>query len=93
MIVLPRDASGFSGPSTEAIYSRKSFISRPNSGGSRKGKGRIAMILYIVRHGIAVDRGDPKSPPKRKGRSRLGEFKKTRSAALGLEALGVKPTF
>lgn len=49
------------------------------------------MHLYIVRHGIAIDREDPKCPPDPereltdKGRDR------TREAAQGLLALGIKP--
>ncbi len=49
------------------------------------------MILYIVRHGIAVDRADPKSPPEPERPLTAEGVKKTRSAALGLRALGAKP--
>jgi phosphohistidine phosphatase len=49
------------------------------------------MILYIVRHGIAVDRADPKSPPDAERPLTAKGIQKTRSAALGLEAMGVRP--
>jgi phosphohistidine phosphatase len=49
------------------------------------------MILYIVRHGIAVDRTDPKSPPEAERPLTARGVKKTRSAALGLRSLGAKP--
>jgi phosphohistidine phosphatase len=49
------------------------------------------MILYLVRHGIAVDRSDPKCPPEAERPLTARGVQKTRSAALGLRALGVKP--
>lgn len=49
------------------------------------------MILYIVRHGIAVDPTDPKSPPEPERPLTAEGIKKTRAAALGLRALGAKP--
>jgi phosphohistidine phosphatase len=49
------------------------------------------MILYIVRHGIAVDRTDPKSPPEAERPLTATGVQKTRSAALGLRAMGAKP--
>jgi len=49
------------------------------------------MILYIVRHGIAVNRLDPKSPPEAERPLTARGVQKTRSAALGLQALGAKP--
>ena len=49
------------------------------------------MILYIVRHGIAVDRGDPKAPPEAERPLTAKGVQKTRSAALGLKAVGVNP--
>jgi phosphohistidine phosphatase len=49
------------------------------------------MILYLVRHGIAVDPADPKAPPDPDRPLTAEGVKKTRSAALGLGALGVKP--
>lgn len=49
------------------------------------------MILYIVRHGIAVDRTDPKSPPEAERPLTAKGVQRTRSAALGLRSLDVKP--
>src|SRR5271165_6011439 len=49
------------------------------------------MILYIVRHGIAIDRTDPKSPPEAERPLTAKGVQKSRAAALGLRALGVKP--
>ncbi len=49
------------------------------------------MILYVVRHGIAVDRTDPKSPPEPERPLTAEGVQKTRSAALGLKELDVKP--
>jgi phosphohistidine phosphatase len=49
------------------------------------------MILYLIRHGIAVDRTDPKCPPEPERPLTARGVQKTRSAALGLRALGAKP--
>lgn len=49
------------------------------------------MILYLVRHGIAVDPTDLKSPPEPERPLTAKGIQKTRSAALGLRALGAKP--
>jgi len=49
------------------------------------------MILYLVRHGIAVDRTDPKCPPEAERPLTARGVQKTRAAALGLQALGAKP--
>jgi phosphohistidine phosphatase len=49
------------------------------------------MILYIVRHGIAVDRDDPKCPPEAERPLTAEGVKKTRSAALGMKSMGAKP--
>jgi phosphohistidine phosphatase len=49
------------------------------------------MILYLVRHGIAVDRTDPKSPPEPERPLTAKGVQKTRAAALGLKEMGVKP--
>src|ERR1700682_4554613 len=49
------------------------------------------MILYLVRHGIAIDRADPKSPPEAERPLTAKGVQKTRLAALGLKALGAKP--
>ena len=49
------------------------------------------MILYLVRHGIAVDRSDPKSPAEADRPLTAKGVQKTRSTALGVKELGVKP--
>jgi len=49
------------------------------------------MILYLVRHGIAIDRTDPQSPPEAERPLTAKGVQKTRSAALGLRALKAKP--
>lgn len=49
------------------------------------------MILYLIRHGIAMDRTDPKCPPEGERPLTARGVQKTRSAALGLRALGAKP--
>jgi len=49
------------------------------------------MILYLVRHGIAVDRTDPKCPPDPERPLTARGVQKTRSAALGLRDMGAKP--
>ncbi len=47
------------------------------------------MDLYIVRHGIAIDREDPKCPPDPERYLTEEGIKKTKQAAKGLAALGV----
>jgi len=49
------------------------------------------MLLYIVRHGIAMDPTDPKSPPEPERPLTAKGVQKTRAAALGMRALGAKP--
>jgi phosphohistidine phosphatase len=49
------------------------------------------MRLYLVRHGLAVDREDPDCPPDTERPLTPEGMKKTHSAALGLFTLGVKP--
>jgi phosphohistidine phosphatase len=49
------------------------------------------MRLYLVRHGIAVDRGDPDCPPDTERPLTPKGVKKSHDAAMGLLALGVKP--
>lgn len=49
------------------------------------------MIVYIVRHGIAIDRDDPKAPPEAERPLTAKGVQKTREVALGLRALKAKP--
>jgi phosphohistidine phosphatase len=49
------------------------------------------MLLYLVRHGIAIDRSDPKSPAEAERPLTAKGVQKTRSAALGLNELRAKP--
>ena len=49
------------------------------------------MRLYLVRHGLAVDRLDPKCPTDAKRTLTPEGVKKTRKAMRGLKAMGVKP--
>ncbi len=47
------------------------------------------MQLYIVRHGIAIDREDPKCPPDAERYLTEEGVEKTKGVAMGLAALGV----
>ncbi len=47
------------------------------------------MDLYIVRHGIAIDRDDPKCPPDPERYLTEGGVEKTKQVAKGVAALGV----
>jgi phosphohistidine phosphatase len=49
------------------------------------------MRLYLMRHGLAVDPADPKCPPDPERPLTPKGIEKTRAAALGLRALGLKP--
>jgi phosphohistidine phosphatase len=49
------------------------------------------MILYIVRHGTAVDRTDPDAPPDPERPLTRKGIEKTRAAMLGLREQGIKP--
>ena len=49
------------------------------------------MRLYLVRHGVAVDRDDPDCPPDTERPLTPKGVKKSHDAAMGLLALGVKP--
>jgi phosphohistidine phosphatase SixA len=49
------------------------------------------MQLYIVRHGIAIDREDPKSPSDPERYLTSEGLKKTREAARGFAALKISP--
>src|SRR5262249_9064707 len=49
------------------------------------------MQLYIVRHGIAIDREDPKSPSDPERYLTAEGLKKTREVARGLASLKISP--
>ena len=49
------------------------------------------MLLYLIRHGIAVDREAPNCPPDTERPLTPKGIKRSRAAALGLHALDVKP--
>src|SRR5579862_368923 len=50
------------------------------------------MRLYLMRHGIAIDREDPDCPPDPERFLTPKGIQRTRAAARGLRALRVKPT-
>lgn len=50
------------------------------------------MRIYLMRHGIAIDREDPKSPSEPERYLTPKGIERTRAAALGLLELNVKPT-
>jgi phosphohistidine phosphatase len=49
------------------------------------------MHIYLIRHGIAVDRDDPNCPPDTQRPLTPKGMKRSQAAALGLRALDVKP--
>jgi phosphohistidine phosphatase len=49
------------------------------------------MLVYLVRHGIAMDREDPKCPPDAERPLTPKGMKRSHAAALGLLAMKVKP--
>ncbi len=49
------------------------------------------MLLYLIRHGIAVDREAPNCPPDTERPLTPKGIKRSRAAALGLHALDAKP--
>lgn len=49
------------------------------------------MLLYLMRHGIAIDREDPKCPPDPERFLTKKGMEKTRAVAQGLRALGIQP--
>jgi phosphohistidine phosphatase len=49
------------------------------------------MQIYLIRHGIAVDREDPNCPPDTERPLTPKGMKRSHAAALGLRALDVKP--
>lgn len=49
------------------------------------------MIVHIVRHGIAIDREDPKCPPDPERFLTAEGIRKTKAVAKGVRKLGVEP--
>ncbi len=49
------------------------------------------MRLYLMRHGIAISRDDPHSPPEAERSLTPTGIEKTRAASQGLRALGIEP--
>lgn len=49
------------------------------------------MIIYLVRHGIAIERDNPKCPPEPERFLTAEGVKKSRGVALGLKSIGAKP--
>ncbi len=49
------------------------------------------MLLYLVRHGVAVDRTDPECPADPERPLTRKGIEKTRAAMLGLRAQGIEP--
>jgi phosphohistidine phosphatase len=49
------------------------------------------MQLYIVRHGIAIDREDPKCPPEAERYLTEEGIEKTKKVAKGIATLGIHP--
>jgi phosphohistidine phosphatase len=49
------------------------------------------MLLYLLRHGVAIDREDPECPPDPERFLTREGVEKTRQVARGLRKLGVKP--
>lgn len=50
------------------------------------------MRLYVVRHGIAVNRTDPQCPPEAERYLTAEGIRKTQGVAQGLKALGLAPS-
>src|ERR1700683_437791 len=49
------------------------------------------MLLYIVRHGIAIDRDDPDCPPEVERYLTSKGVERTREAARGLRRMDIRP--
>ena len=60
------------------------------AGDPEDGAGKI-MRLYLMRHGIAIEREDPDCPPEADRYLTPKGIQRTRAAARGLRALRVKP--
>jgi phosphohistidine phosphatase len=61
------------------------------AGDPEEAAGKI-MRLYLMRHGIAIDREDPDCPPEPERYLTPKGIQRTRAAARGLRALRLKPT-
>ncbi len=68
-----------------------SYREKTESAGELEEMGR-SMRLYLMRHGIAIDREDPDCPPDPERYLTPKGIQRTRAAARGLRALRVKPT-
>jgi phosphohistidine phosphatase len=64
---------------------------KPESGGDQDAASGKTMRLYLMRHGIAIDREDPDCPPDPERYLTPKGIQRTRGAARGLRALRVKP--
>lgn len=49
------------------------------------------MLIYLVRHGIAIDREDPNCPPEPERHLTPKGMERTRESARGLRKLGIAP--
>jgi phosphohistidine phosphatase len=63
---------------------------KTESAGEREEAGK-SVRLYLMRHGIAIDREDPDCPPDPERYLTPKGIQRTRAAARGLRALRVKP--
>ncbi len=54
-------------------------------------RGNLLMEIYVVRHGIAIDRGDPKCPPDPERYLTEEGIEKTKRVAAAVAALSVTP--
>jgi len=65
---------------------------KPEPADEREDAPGKSMRLYLMRHGIAIDREDPDCPPDPERYLTPKGIQRTRAAARGLRALRVKPT-
>jgi phosphohistidine phosphatase len=63
----------------------------PEPGDEPEEASGSTMRLYLMRHGIAIDREDPDCPPEAERYLTPKGIQRTRAAARGLRALRVKP--
>src|SRR5690348_7670072 len=64
---------------------------KPESAEEREDASGKTMRVYLMRHGIAIDREDPDCPPDPERYLTPKGIQRTRAAARGLRALRVKP--